>query len=404
MKKFLKVCVIILCSILGLIFIVVAGTAFVFRNEISVYSSIKQLKPANRDILQGGVYEITYKGNYYFEDFIKQGGAKTDREVTEFLNKKFTKGLVKMNINTGSFGCSAFTAQTKDGQKLLARNYDFPAANTCIVKVKGNRKRHASISTVDLSFMGIPYHKDMDSFVTKVFSITAVYCPLDGINDAGVSCGVLESGQGPGAGSVPTNQNTDKPDITTAPFIRMILDYADSLEEAVEIAQNYDMHDSNRSSFHFIVADKSGRSAILEWVNEVDKTDVSGSKRKLVVTYNDSDSQIGPREASSDFQWITNFVILPGYYEGTEEKFIYGQDRYDIMYDKLSSINGIVQDEKQAMNILCDVAQRTVDPNRRKINKHLTVHSVIFNLDEGTAMWCFAEQFQNEEGYFVTSL
>ena len=92
MKKGLKVFVIILCSLFGLIFLVVAGTAFIFRNEISIYSSIKQLRPANRDILQGGLYEITYKGNYYFEDFIKDGGAKTDKAMTEFLNKKFTKG------------------------------------------------------------------------------------------------------------------------------------------------------------------------------------------------------------------------------------------------------------------------------------------------------------------------
>ena len=62
---------------------------------------------------------------------------------------------------------------------------------------------------------------------------------MDGINDAGVSCGVLESGQGPGQRSVPTNQDTDKPDISTGPFIRMILDYADSLEEAVELAKLY---------------------------------------------------------------------------------------------------------------------------------------------------------------------
>ena len=387
MKKGLKVFVIILCSLFGLIFIVVAGTAFMFRNEISIYSSIKQLRPANRDILQGGLYEITYKGNYYFEDFIKNGGAKTDREITEFLNKKFTKGLVKMNIYTGTFGCSAYTATTKDGQKLLARNYDYPATNSCIVKVKGNKKRHASISTVDLSFLGIPYTKDMDSFVTKIFSITAVYCPLDGINDAGVSCGVLVSGQGPGTGSIPTNQNTDKPDITTSTFIRMILDYADTLEDAVEIAQKYDMHDSGRSSYHFIVADKTGRSAIFEWVNEIDKTDISGAKRQLVVTYNDS-----------NFQAITNFIIIPGYFEGTEEKFIDGKDRYDIICDKLTSTNGIVQDEMQAMDILYNVAQRTIDPKRTKINKHLTVHSVIFNLDEGTALWCFAEQFQNVDG------
>ena len=52
----------------------------------------------------------------------------------------------------------------------------------------------------------------------------------------------------------------------------------------------------------------------------------------------------------------------------------------------------------QAMDILYNVAQRTIDPKRTKINKHLTVHSVIFNLDEGTALWCFAEQFQNVDG------
>ena len=52
----------------------------------------------------------------------------------------------------------------------------------------------------------------------------------------------------------------------------------------------------------------------------------------------------------------------------------------------------------QAMDILYRVASRTVDPVRTKINKHLTVHSVIFNLDEGTALWCFAEQFQDDDG------
>ncbi len=398
MRKPVKIFLIIFASLFALIFLVIAGTAFVFRNEISVYSSIRQLKSADRDVLQGGVYEITYKGNYYFDDFIKMGGAKNDAELTNFFSKKITKGLIKMNVTSGTFGCSAFTAKTKDGQKLFARNYDYPATNTCIVKVKGNKKRHASISTVDLSFFGIPYKKDMDSFVTKIFSLTAVYIPLDGINDAGVSCGVLESGQGPGTGSIPTNQNTDKPDISTGPFIRMILDYADSLEEAVEFAKMYDMHDSGKASYHFIIADKTGRSAILEWVNSLDKDDFFGQKRELVVTYNDSDSDIGVRESASDFQWITNFIIKSGYYEGTEEKYITGKDRYDIIYEKLSRTNGLVQDEMQAMDILCSVAQRTIDPNRPQFNTHLTVHSAVYNLDELSLLWCPAEQFQNVQG------
>lgn len=398
MKKTVKIILIILASIFCLVFLAIAGTAFVFRNEISVYSSIRQLKPANREEYQGGVYEITYKGNYYFDDYLKMGGVKTDKELTDFLNKKFTKGLVAMETSTGNFGCSAFTARTKNGQKLLARNYDYPATNTCIVKVKGNRKRHASVSTVDLSFLGIPFNKDMDSFSTKIFSISAVYIPLDGINDAGVSCGVLESGQGPGMRSVPTNQNTDKPDISTGPFIRLILDYADSLEEAVELAKNYDMHDSGTASYHYIIADKTGRSAILEWVNDVDLNDFYGQKRELVVTYNDSDSAIGPREAASDFQWITNFIIQPGYHEGTEEKYISGLDRYNIIYEKLSPVNGIVQDEKQAMDILCSASQKSVAPERRKIYNHLTVHSAVYNLDELSVLWCPAEQYQDVQG------
>ncbi len=112
MKKYQKIILIIPASILTLILLVIAGTAFVFRNEISIYSSIRQLRPANREVLQGGIYEITYKGNYYFEDFLKMGGAKTNGEITDFLNKKFTKGLVKMSVKSGSFGCSAFTAAT----------------------------------------------------------------------------------------------------------------------------------------------------------------------------------------------------------------------------------------------------------------------------------------------------
>ena len=373
MKKTGKVLLTIFASIFGIILLGIAIFAFTFRNELSAISSIKLIKAPQRDLLQGGVYEMTFKGNYYFEDFIKSGGAKTDRELSDFVSRKITKGLVKMNLNTGKIGCSVFTA-------------------------KGNKKRHSSISTVNLTFFGIPFDKDVDPFASKIFCLMAPYCPLDGINDAGVSFGVLESYQGPGNGSISTNQNTELPDITTGAFMRMILDYADSIEDAVEIAQKYDMHDSNRASFHYMVTDKSGRSAILEWVNEIDKTDIQGNKRKLVVTYNDDDVVIGPKEAGSDFQWLTNFIIQPGYYEGTEESFIGGRDRYDIIYDKLGPSNGIVKDEMEAMEILHSVASRTLYPKRTKINKHLTVYSIIFNLDEGSLLWCPAEQFQDQEG------
>lgn len=47
----------------------------------------------------------------------------------------------------------------------------------------------------------------------------------------------------------------------------------DTVEEAVELAEAYDLHDSATSSYHYMVADASGRSAILEWVAGTDATD-----------------------------------------------------------------------------------------------------------------------------------
>lgn len=89
-------------------------------------------------------------------------------------------------------------------------------------------------------------------------------------------------------------------------MLRLILDYADNVEEAVEIASGYDLHDSAKTSYHYMVADASGKSAILEWVDGTDSTDNDGSKRELVITYNDADSHIGDKEAGSDYQWVSN--------------------------------------------------------------------------------------------------
>ena len=51
--------------------------------------------------------------------------------------------------------------------------------------------------------------------------------PLDGVNDAGVACGIFMSYQGEGKGT-PTDTQTDKPDLTSTTLLRLILDYADS--------------------------------------------------------------------------------------------------------------------------------------------------------------------------------
>lgn len=399
MKKVSKIICIVLTSILALILLAIAIITFIFRNEISAISSIKLLKPRVENSLQCGIYEMTFKGDYYFEDYLEQGGAKNDRELLDFIMNKMTKGLLKLKINTSKIGCSSFTAHKPNGEQLFARNYDLYATNTCIVRVKGNKKRHASISTVDTSFINIPAQADMNNLLSKAYALAAPYAPLDGLNDAGISCGIYMTYQGVGKNVIATDQNTDLPDISPTALIRLILDYAYSLDEAVDFARSYDMHDSAGTSFHIMVAEPSGRSAILEWVNDTDESDNYGSLRKLVVTYNDQDSNIGQREGQADFQWVTNFIIQPGYYK-VYDKDLTGWERYNIIYDELSKSGGLVADEMAAMDILHKVSQRTVRPNRNADDFVLTIHSVIYNLDNLSTLWCGNEQYADKEGMF----
>lgn len=202
-----------------------------------------------------------------------------------------------------------------------------------------------------------------------------------------------------GETTVPTNQNTDKPDITSTTMLRLILDYADSVEEAIELVSKYDLHDSASTSYHYMVADSTGKSAILEWVNGTDKTDNDGAQRELVVTYNDSDSDIGEREAASSFQWVTNFIIQPGYYETDDDKP--GYDRYERIYERLSSTGGIVKDEEAAMNILAEVGRRNW---KNDDNNGCTVHSVVYNLTKKSVTWVSNEHYGEKDATFTFSL
>ena len=53
-----------------------------------------------------------------------------------------------------------------------------------------------------------------------------------------------------------------------------------------------------------------------------------------------------------------------------------------------------------AMDILHKVSQRTVRPNRDADDFVLTIHSVIYNLDNLTSLWCGNEQYVDKEGMF----
>lgn len=399
-KSLKKILLTILAVVIGLILIATAGIYAVWHNELGAIASIKMIRDRNDDHLDGAVYTMQVNGDFYLDDFVAQGGVSSDEELLQFITNNITRGVIDLNMTAPEIGCSSFTATTEDGDALFARNYDFSKTNTMLVFTEANEGRHATISTVDLQFLGVDVEQNLTSLVDKVSCLAATYAPLDGINDASVSCGIYMTYQG-GEATVATNQDTDKPDFTSTTLLRLILDYADSVDEAVEIASSYDLHDSAGTSYHYMVADATGKSAILEWANGTDTTDNDGSQRTFQVIYNDEDSSIGQREADSSYQVVTNFVLRPGYYDGIPVEEKKGADRYDRLYEELQKTNGIVADEQAAMDILSIVGRRDWDNDD---DNGCTVHSAVYNLTDKSVLWVSNENYADPTAIFTFSL
>ena len=350
---------------------------------------------------------MTMDGGYYFDEFIEQGGVSNDDDLIQFIVDNITKGLIPISMKAPEVGCSSFTVIDENGNNLFGRNYDFASTSSLILHTNPGNGRHASISSVDLQFLGLG--DGIGGLMDKLTAIAAAYAPLDGMNDAGVSCGIYMSYQGPGDESYSTDQQTDKPDLTSTTMLRMILDYADDVDEAVDLVKKYDFHDSANSSFHYMVADKSGKSAILEWVNEdaTDSTDIDGTKRVLKVYYNDNDEKLGEDEAKNNFQYITNFIVTPGYYANENQEDMKGLDRYNYIKNTINPDGTNTEGKftkEESLNLLKDLGRRKWNQTVGSDSNNITVWSVLYDLDNLEATWISNEEFDEEGSVFTFSL
>ena len=131
-----KVIIGIAATLLALVLILGITIFVVWHNEIFTVASMKLIKERNDNHLDGAVYTMHVKGDFYLDDFVAQGGVKNDSELINFVTNKITKGLIKMNISDPDIGCSSFTAKSESGDVLFGRNYDFSKTNTFLKSIQ----------------------------------------------------------------------------------------------------------------------------------------------------------------------------------------------------------------------------------------------------------------------------
>lgn len=310
--------------------------------------------------LEDGFFAVRYEGDDGFEEFLAQGGASSDSEVVAYLSGHLLSGL-DLGFLGDIFGCSTIAAVSPEGEALFGRNFDW---NTCETMVVASvpENGYASISTVNMDFITQSAGGVVSAALRmdEVRTLAALYAPLDGMNEAGlaVSVNMIQD-------SVTIEQDTGKPNITTTTAVRLLLNQATDVDEALELLSQYDLHASMGMMIHFALSDRTGHSVVVEYIdNEVTVTETPV---------------------------VTNFYLAEGekYGIGTEQS----HERYEILTERLA--------DSEFLNItdMRDALDSVSKDNFEEFAS--TEWSAVFNLDTGIAHYWHRENYENQYTFAI---
>lgn len=283
----------VLLGLIALICLFILTIVSLFWRPIRAAASVQRL--------ENGLYCMEYYGDYALDDFLAQGGASSDAAVASFVLADAFHGLIDLNLQGSPYGCSTLAAKSETGDALFGRNFDWGACTAMIVTTRPSQG-YDSVSTVNMDFltMGLDLPEGV---LTRLLSAAAPYAPMDGMNEKGLCVAVLMIEDRPAFG-----QDNGNPDLTTTTAVRLLLDKAADVEEALNLLAQYDLHASAGMIVHFALADAAGRAVVVEYID---------NEMRVV------ESPVA-----------TNFYLTPGekYGVGTEESRI----RYQLLTDLLA--------------------------------------------------------------------
>jgi hypothetical protein len=205
---------------------------------------------------------------------------------------------------------------------MLGRNFDWND-RPALLLFNHPKDGYESVAMLDLSYLQIR-GKDLDWPARLRLLNDAAFFPFDGMNERGIAIGMMALDDAEPA------YDPHKVTIGTLAAIRLVLDYASNLDEAVGLLGQYNIDFSNGPPVHFLIADSSGNSAVIEF-----------QKDGLVALPN-----------AQSWQVCTNFPLA-----GKSPKQAANSCwRYQKASQALEMNHGVLSRE-QAMSLLKDVSQ-----------------------------------------------
>ncbi len=257
-------------------------------------------------------------------------------------------GLFEKQIR---WACSCFSVLGADVDTLLGRNFDW-YEHAALLLFTHPKDAYASVSLVDIHYLG--YDRNEDVIENPKNLISAPLIPFDGLNEHGLSVGMM---------AVPSAQAPHDPQKKTAGslrIIRLMLDQAKNVDEAVTLIKNYNIDFSQGPPLHYMLTDATKKSVIVEFVN----------------------NQVNVLPNGPDFQVSTNFILTGLSHEQALDACM----RYRTAWRHLESNQGSIN-ESQAMALLRDVAQDS------------TLWSIVYNLSQAKLKIVMDRKFDQVHQY-----
>ena len=335
----------------------------------------------------GRLYEIDYNQDYMLDSVMQPGITEQSglfRHIASLLFDNLPAENAEVKYGAG---CSAFAAQEAEGKGfLMGRNYDFRhftpdnksylPTSAILVRTapEGGKKSISMVDGLNLGF-GQGFYNDGKTDLSMLMALP--YATLDGINEDGFAIGVLALNE------KQTNQQTGKQRIGTTVAIRMMLDKASTVREAIEMLKNYDMdmRGNGHSNYHFFMADATGDYAIVEYTFDKDRTE---PRVMEVFTADDS------------LRCVTNFYVAPSM-TGTTDGWgsSHGKDRYENLRKTLDEKKHVMK-EDEAMQLLEKVSQ----PPTEELTSQ-TQWSALYNLTEKTLRLTILREYAKEYNFRI---
>ena len=253
------------------------------------------------------------------------------------------------------WGCSLFAALSDPASRIYGRNFDWEFSPALLLFAHP-ADGYASVAMVDIAYLG--FAGDLSENLTArpvdelVGLLDAPYIPFDGLNEAGLVIGM--------AAVAPGNMPVDpeKETIGSLGAIRVMLDKAATVEEALDILFGYNIDFEGGPPVHYLIADATGDSVLVEYY----------------------DGEVHVFESATAWHQATNF--LRAAVDSPE-----GQcRRYDTIAAELEAGRGYL-DVDAAMRLLATVAQ-----------SH-TQWSVVYNASSGELQVVMGKDFDRVHSF-----